>query len=237
MNKRNLLENLVNELDDIVPYVDHFNINEIQGLFYALVITPMPVEPDEWIGELFYGEPPDINQKQMESLLPAAFDVYDAYVNLQESGRLTPPFDFNNLKSNEFDAVYQWCNGFLAGLLLREAFWFGEEDEKGRDPYLDMLTNSAMVFKALVTKNFAILDNLERLKAQIVKDGEEPSEDRIFAALFMTIPFALENLQNAADDFAMALDEEERPARSAKVGRNDPCPCGSGKKCKKCCLH
>jgi len=25
--------------------------------------------------------------------------------------------------------------------------------------------------------------------------------------------------------------------RTAKVGRNDPCPCGSGKKYKKCCLH
>ena len=23
----------------------------------------------------------------------------------------------------------------------------------------------------------------------------------------------------------------------AKVGRNDPCPCGSGKKYKKCCMH
>ena len=27
-----------------------------------------------------------------------------------------------------------------------------------------------------------------------------------------------------------------REAASAKVGRNDPCPCGSGKKYKKCCL-
>ncbi len=26
-----------------------------------------------------------------------------------------------------------------------------------------------------------------------------------------------------------------RPIRSEKVGRNDPCPCGSGKKYKKCC--
>ncbi len=25
------------------------------------------------------------------------------------------------------------------------------------------------------------------------------------------------------------------PRRSEKVGRNDPCPCGSGKKYKKCC--
>ncbi|MGB1398058.1 MAG: SEC-C metal-binding domain-containing protein, partial [Planctomycetota bacterium] len=24
---------------------------------------------------------------------------------------------------------------------------------------------------------------------------------------------------------------------AAKIGRNDPCPCGSGKKYKKCCLN
>jgi len=29
--------------------------------------------------------------------------------------------------------------------------------------------------------------------------------------------------------------EPAKPAQSAKVGRNDPCPCGSGKKYKKCC--
>jgi len=31
-------------------------------------------------------------------------------------------------------------------------------------------------------------------------------------------------------------DSQEPPAApAAKVGRNDPCPCGSGKKYKKCC--
>ena len=29
----------------------------------------------------------------------------------------------------------------------------------------------------------------------------------------------------------------QRPMRSEKVGNNDPCPCGSGKKYKKCCMH
>ena len=33
-----------------------------------------------------------------------------------------------------------------------------------------------------------------------------------------------------------AMRKFVREARSAKVGRNDPCPCGSGKKYKKCCL-
>jgi len=31
-------------------------------------------------------------------------------------------------------------------------------------------------------------------------------------------------------------DEEPEPPTQKKVGRNDPCPCGSGKKFKKCCL-
>jgi preprotein translocase subunit SecA len=33
-----------------------------------------------------------------------------------------------------------------------------------------------------------------------------------------------------------ASANEPRVAAGAKVGRNDPCPCGSGKKYKKCCL-
>jgi preprotein translocase subunit SecA len=35
---------------------------------------------------------------------------------------------------------------------------------------------------------------------------------------------------------AAAAMEKARPVRAApKVGRNDPCPCGSGKKFKHCC--
>ena len=35
------------------------------------------------------------------------------------------------------------------------------------------------------------------------------------------------------DDFASIPFERDQP----KIGRNDPCLCGSGKKFKKCCLH
>ena len=31
--------------------------------------------------------------------------------------------------------------------------------------------------------------------------------------------------------------EEEEPPPKKKIGRNDPCPCGSGKKFKKCCMR
>ncbi|MFW6381853.1 MAG: SEC-C metal-binding domain-containing protein, partial [Bacillota bacterium] len=39
--------------------------------------------------------------------------------------------------------------------------------------------------------------------------------------------------------FTNITDDEQvdRPVRSYKIGRNDPCPCGSGKKYKKCCAR
>ncbi|MGC8834888.1 MAG: SEC-C metal-binding domain-containing protein [Armatimonadota bacterium] len=36
---------------------------------------------------------------------------------------------------------------------------------------------------------------------------------------------------------AGAGDGGKKAATKVKVGRNDPCPCGSGKKYKKCCLN
>ncbi|HHX66152.1 MAG TPA: hypothetical protein GX702_14840, partial [Chloroflexi bacterium] len=34
-----------------------------------------------------------------------------------------------------------------------------------------------------------------------------------------------------------AAGSTAEPRRTRKVGRNDPCPCGSGKKYKNCCLR
>jgi hypothetical protein len=43
----------------------------------------------------------------------------------------------------------------------------------------------------------------------------------------------LDSLAGLYDDSIPELSQR----RAAKIGRNDPCPCGSGKKFKKCCLN
>lgn len=45
------------------------------------------------------------------------------------------------------------------------------------------------------------------------------------------------DLSKAAESFHPSEEEDETkmPARHDKIGRNDPCPCGSGKKYKQCC--
>jgi len=45
--------------------------------------------------------------------------------------------------------------------------------------------------------------------------------------------------QQAAIDGSQKTEKKQEPIRnrSAKVGRNEPCPCGSGKKYKNCCMR
>jgi tetratricopeptide (TPR) repeat protein len=51
-----------------------------------------------------------------------------------------------------------------------------------------------------------------------------------------TISFRGEGLPlDRLEEIVTALDAARRPARATKVGRNAPCPCGSGRKYKKCC--
>lgn len=52
-----------------------------------------------------------------------------------------------------------------------------------------------------------------------------------------------EQWQKAIADIDVFLEEDDEPAlathvkKQPKIGRNDPCPCGSGKKYKKCCMN
>ena len=59
----------------------------------------------------------------------------------------------------------------------------------------------------------------------------------------MASAFGLDaSMVNASSDVVsevnseVSAEQKARPVRSGpRVGRNDPCPCGSGKKYKKCC--
>jgi hypothetical protein len=66
--------------------------------------------------------------------------------------------------------------------------------------------------------------------------GEElPEADAWRAAARAADEAADDEYDDAADDDFDHADEESTAA-TAKVGRNEPCPCGSGRKFKKCCL-
>jgi hypothetical protein len=59
---------------------------------------------------------------------------------------------------------------------------------------------------------------------------------RIHKAMKISHRLTLEWLGEEDFDDVGIPEERREPVRAVKVGRNEPCPCGSGKKYKKCCL-
>ena len=68
-----------------------------------------------------------------------------------------------------------------------------------------------------------------KIDAKMVEVGVDPKE--LFEAAKATLPDLIRSLYGM---------REERPfdlGGGQKIGRNDPCPCGSGEIYKKCCLN
>ena len=108
-----------------------------------------------------------------------------------------------------------------------------------RDPKLEYKREGFLMFENLLT---VIRQNIMRtltrvhLRVQISQEpvAEEPREVMDPAELRHS-----DNLESAVLSSGSSTSEEtkQQPARNAAktIGRNDPCPCGSGKKYKKCC--
>ena len=67
------------------------------------------------------------------------------------------------------------------------------------------------------------------LACMIVFEDEEPEDDFDMD----DVPFDEEAFQH----LIMNNEDQQPIIKQKEPGRNDPCPCGSGKKYKKCCLN
>ena len=84
------------------------------------------------------------------------------------------------------------------------------------------------------------MDNVVDDGVQLDKDAEGDEEDEpVVISRAATFGAPAPVTQTSAPNSPVASPVGPRPKGAlggAKVGRNDPCPCGSGKKYKKCCL-
>ena len=83
---------------------------------------------------------------------------------------------------------------------------------------------------------FASREMAEGLHAEVTT-GEQ-SFKAMADAMHRVVPSAVAQYAHMGRSMATVLAERDTDApatHDVKVGRNDPCPCGSGKKYKKCC--
>jgi preprotein translocase subunit SecA len=113
------------------------------------------------------------------------------------------------------------------------------ERQPGEEEYVE----GALAFNSDEEGNVTGVEQVAFAEAQAEEEGAEEAEDASEEAPAEAVPAQEEapvlNLRHKTDPAAMgdggASAEEEAQSAGAKVGRNDPCPCGSGKKYKKCC--
>ena len=91
----------------------------------------------------------------------------------------------------------------------------GEQPEQGRAYVYAVIREQQRRSAVLLEKRKALQDEIAEKQALIAE------KERIIAGL-----------QQMRDDLQMRANEMNS---FSKVGRNDPCPCGSGKKYKHCC--
>jgi yecA family protein len=89
-----------------------------------------------------------------------------------------------------------------------------------------------------------IFDSVEHTELKNAK-----RDPKLLAGLFSLLPDAIANLQKYANTIRYDMEDmqmkdgtadnynkyRQQPLNVEKIGRNNPCPCGSGKKFKKCC--
>ncbi len=113
----------------------------------------------------------------------------------------------------------QWKDHLLAMDHLKEGIGLRGYGQK--DPIREYQREGYETFAEMISRIKA--DTLEKLcLVRVEKDSEYT------------------NVYSASDDYVMSRGDSEAPSAGVKregkkVGRNEPCPCGSGKKYKKCC--
>lgn len=161
-------------------------------------------------------------------------ETYDRFINVSRvlKGKVIGQFA-NELWTSDFIHRWEKPDG-----ISRTEF---EEEAK--------IFRKSISFKDYEFEKFRVeisdeLENIGELSGFIIKGGK-PVENRFNTSLLEKLfdlkqgfkPEPKQDVELSAD-FQPAKENLERiiPVRSeAKIGRNDPCPCGSGKKYKKCC--
>jgi len=192
-------------------------LDMLQGLLCAVASAPDLIPPSRWLAVALGDNPEYETPQQAEEILDLVMRFYGQTVQELDDGVGVTLYVFPDEEGE--DDLCTWCEGYLEGVLLSDADWYehGKQDDVEEMLFPFMLLSGRMREAA-------------EEAGDSVPSAEEERELRRGAA-------------GSMGDSIMAvynywLDKRiaHAPVRrdGPKVGRNDPCPCGSGKKYKSC---
>lgn len=215
------LEAYLEELDQLLldQGDEWMLLTQLDRYLTGILVSPDTVPPGAWLRPIWAGDdgeriPAFEGMADFQHLLDLIMHHHNQIVtSLNQPGSYEPVFDIDTRNG---DIPWElWIEGFVQAMDLAPDGWrrAAASDDAGCK---------------------AALKGIEKLMA--IARGEarlsRTKEDQWTREAPDLIPIWVEMLH------AWRLDNDPdrpAPARHGKVGRNDPCPCGSGKKYKKCC--
>jgi len=208
---------------DLFPGEDAMDAEEMDGLFAALISGPVTIPPSVYLGEIWGGEEsPFATAGDFEEFLHLAMRHWNFVARVLASPDLAFLPWLPVEEGERLPRGNRWAHGFLRGVDLCREAW--DEVFKDEDKFAILLP-----VLALAHEN----DPDPELRSWKTPPGPELRE-QLLAGLSVAT-------QRMYDYFRPARMREARPqqtrvgASGRKIGRNDPCTCGSGKKYKRCC--
>src|SRR5438552_2605554 len=198
------------------------NIEELDGFFAALIAGPDVVLPSEYLPEVFGGELSDACKfasfDEVNATLTLLMRHWNDIAHTLGNGDVYAPILFQDEKG--LQRGNDWARGFMRGVGMCHDGWgalLADEDHAGCMIPVLMLYHEH--------------DQDPSLRPQPI--GREQRE-KIFDFMAAGLMGAYRYFRRHGKPFADVLELEPRRT-DPKPGRNDPCPCGSGKKYKRCC--
>ncbi|NTU42449.1 MAG: UPF0149 family protein [Nitrospirales bacterium] len=230
-------KSLTKLLDKTVNKEYVFNLEELHGFLFGLAVIPELIKPSEWLPLVFGEEMFDFeSEAEAEELMNNLFQVCNRLINENNEGDLSCPFYLGAIETGDLERMEDWVYGLYLAMGLRPEV-FGVDDSWEHE------TNITEDMQELSSAWGVIMGvaNPELIPEIFNKPDFDPvakeKDMQLHATLFSLIPKAVSTVQEYARLKAgesmggVRLSE----IKQEKIGRNDPCPCGSGKKYKKCC--
>ncbi len=193
-------------------------LTELDGFLTGLVICPEAIPPAEWMAVVWGAEadgiPPFEDPLDVQWFADAVAARRDEIARDLARGKLQPIFDVDE-RDGEVLWEY-WIDGFAEATALRPESWAALDGDPER-----AVPRSRLATLIAVARNESDLDSVEINALQ----------DRAVAEIVE----AVRHLYAAHARGAGTTSVDALATTASKIGRNDPCPCGSGKKYKRCC--
>jgi uncharacterized protein len=200
------------------------NLEELDGFFAALIAGPETVMPSEYYSEVFGGEMSEACEfaslDQANDILGFMMRHWNTIAGTLFKNEVYVPLLLED--ENGMAHGNDWADGFMRGMHMRHDGWaelVNDEEHGG----------------CLIPMMVLYHEHDEDPEIRPEPISPEKREDVIVHMAAGLLGAYRHFRSHRQAHVGTTVTAEPRHGSTRKVGRNDPCPCGSGRKFKRCC--